>query len=55
MDRNVRGYVLFKTKPDSGDPLLELDLSNSKLLQWRFIPVAKRFGVIRKNAEYGKS
>jgi len=55
MDTDLIEDVLFKTKPDSVEPLLELNLSNSKLFQWRFIHVAKRFGVIKKDAEYGKT
>jgi len=55
MDTDLIEDVLFKTKSDSVEPLLELNLSNSKLFQWRFIHVAKRFGVIRKDAEYGRT
>lgn len=46
--------ALFKTKPEHVEGLLELNLSNSRLFQWRFIHVAKRFGVIRRDAEYGR-
>ena len=46
--------ILFKTDPKLVEPFLEENLSNSKLFQWRFIHVAKRFGIIRKDAEYDK-
>jgi len=55
MDTDLIEDALFKTKPEDVEPLLELNLSNSRLFQWRFIHVAKRFGVIRKDAEYGQS
>jgi ATP-dependent Lhr-like helicase len=53
MDTDLIEDALFKTKPDDVESLLELNLSNSRLFQWRFIHVAKRFGVIRKDADYG--
>lgn len=46
--------ILFKTPIDTIEPLLELTLPNSKLFQWKFLHVAKRFGVIRRDAELGK-
>jgi ATP-dependent Lhr-like helicase len=55
MDMDLVEDALFKTKPEDVEPLLELNLSNSRLFQWRFIHVAKRFGVIRKDAEYGQT
>jgi ATP-dependent Lhr-like helicase len=53
MDTDLIEDALFKTKPEEVEPLLELNVSNSRLFQWRFIHVAKRFGVIRKDADYG--
>jgi ATP-dependent Lhr-like helicase len=55
MDTDLIEDALFKTKPEQVEPLLEYNLSNSRLFQWRFIHVAKRFGIIRKDAEYGKT
>ena len=46
--------ILLKTKPDDIEFYLEKNLSESRLFQWRFIHVAKRFGAIRKDAEYGR-
>ncbi len=54
MDTDLIEDALYKTKPEHVEGLLELNLSNSRLFQWRFIHVAKRFGVIRKDAEYGQ-
>jgi len=53
MDTDLIEDTLFKTKPEEIESLLELNLSNSRLFQWRFIHVAKRFGVISKDADYG--
>ncbi len=55
MDTDLIEDALFKTKSEDVESLLELNLSNSRLFQWRFIHVAKRFGVIRKDADYGQS
>ena len=54
IDTDLIEDALFKTKSEHVEGLLELNLSNSRLFQWRFIHVAKRFGVIRKDAEYGQ-
>ena len=54
MNTDLIEDALFKTKPEHVEGLLELNLSNSRLFQWRFIHVAKRFGVIRRDAEYGQ-
>ncbi|MCX6814519.1 MAG: DEAD/DEAH box helicase [Candidatus Aenigmarchaeota archaeon] len=45
----------FRTlKPEVLEPILMAILPNTELFIWRFIHVAKRFGVISKDAEYGK-
>jgi len=54
MDTSLIEEALLKTKPEDVEPLLELNVSNSRLFQYRFIHVAKRFGVIRKDADYGE-
>ncbi len=46
--------ILLKTKPDDLEFYLEKNLSESRLFQWRFIHIAKKFGIIRKDAEYGR-
>ena len=42
-------------KPDHLDQLLEMNLTNTELFRWRFLHVAKRFGIISKDADYGKA
>ena len=54
MDTSLIEEALLKTKLEDVEPLLELNVSNSRLFQYRFIHVAKRFGVIRKDADYGE-
>jgi ATP-dependent Lhr-like helicase len=45
----------FKSlRPEVLEPVLMAILPNTELFIWRFIHVAKRFGVIAKDAEYGK-
>jgi ATP-dependent Lhr-like helicase len=45
----------FKTlKPEVLEPVLMAILPNTELFIWRFIHVAKRFGIISRDAEYGK-
>jgi ATP-dependent Lhr-like helicase len=41
-------------KPDEIPMILDLTLPNTELFRWRFLHVAKRFGIISQNAEYGK-
>ena len=37
------------------DNLLEINLTNTDLFRWRFLHVAKRFGIISKGADYSKA
>jgi len=46
--------ILFNTKPELLRSYLELSLTKSDLFQWKFVHVAKRFGAIARDAEYGK-
>jgi len=46
--------ILLKTNPEEMEFYLIKNLSESKLFQWKFIHVARRFGVLRRDAEYGK-
>ncbi|MBU5537402.1 MAG: DEAD/DEAH box helicase [Candidatus Aenigmatarchaeota archaeon] len=46
--------ILFNIKPEHLQSYLEMSLANSELFQWKFVHVAKRFGAITKDAEYGK-
>jgi ATP-dependent Lhr-like helicase len=46
--------VLFEYSSEDLEKLLELSLPRTSLFKYRFIHVAKRFGVIRKDARYEK-
>lgn len=47
--------VFNNINPDQLETLLELNLTNTELFRWRFLHVAKRFGIISKDADYGKA
>lgn len=46
--------TLLKTNPELLRSYLEMSLTKSSLFEWKFVHVAKRFGAIAKDAEYGK-
>ncbi|MBI2084885.1 MAG: DEAD/DEAH box helicase, partial [Candidatus Aenigmarchaeota archaeon] len=46
--------ILFGTNPEHLQSYLELSLSNSELFAWKFVHVAKRFGAITRDADFGK-
>jgi ATP-dependent Lhr-like helicase len=46
--------ILFNTNPSHFQSYLEMSLTNSELFEWKFVHVAKRFGAITSDAEYGK-
>jgi ATP-dependent Lhr-like helicase len=47
---------MFKgLKPEIVKSALQLSLPNTELFQWRFTHVAKRFGIISKDADFGKA
>ncbi len=46
--------IIYKTDPELVEHLLEMSLTNTKLFQWKFLHVARRFGVISRDAELGK-
>ncbi len=47
--------VIFNTNPEFLRNYLEISLTKSDLFEWKFVHVAKRFGSIAKNADYGKT
>lgn len=47
--------ILFETNPEHFQSYLEISLSKSELFEWKFVHVAKRFGAISRDAEYGKA
>ncbi len=46
--------ILLKTNPKLLRTYIELSIAKSNLFEWKFVHVAKRFGAISKDAEYGK-
>jgi ATP-dependent Lhr-like helicase len=46
--------ALYATNPENFKLYLEVNLSRSELFEWKFVHVAKRFGAIASDAEYGK-
>lgn len=46
--------LIFKTQPDTMESLIDISLPKTKLFEWKFLHVAKRFGIIRSDAELGK-
>lgn len=46
--------ILFNTNPEHLRTYLEIGLTKSNLFEWKFVHVAKRFGAITRDAEYGK-
>jgi len=46
--------VLHTSNPEHFKAYLETSLSKSELFEWKFVHVAKRFGAIASDAEYGK-
>ncbi|MEM5853913.1 MAG: DEAD/DEAH box helicase [Candidatus Aenigmatarchaeota archaeon] len=44
--------ILFRTKPEHLEHYLDLSITKTKLFEWKFIHVAKRFGVIAKDVDY---
>jgi ATP-dependent Lhr-like helicase len=46
--------ILFGHKPADIEVILEKALPRSSLFKWRFLHVAKRFGAIRRDAEFSK-
>lgn len=44
--------VLRQMKPEFVQPLIEITLKNSMLLRWKLVHVARKFGVVERDAEY---
>ncbi|HDH91673.1 MAG TPA: hypothetical protein ENF38_01840 [Candidatus Aenigmarchaeota archaeon] len=47
--------ILKSLKPEFLESYLDLVLPNSNLFEWKFLHVARRFGVIKEEAEYSRS
>jgi len=46
---------VLESLPENIEEILEISVVNTDLFLWKFSHVAKRFGVIRKDADYSKS
>ena len=46
--------ILFGTNPEYLRNYIEMHLSRSNLFEWKFVHVAKRFGAIARDADYGR-
>lgn len=53
-DMELVKEILLKTDPNLLRSYLEMSVSRSPLFEWKFVHVAKRFGAITKDAEYGR-
>jgi ATP-dependent Lhr-like helicase len=51
---NLIKEALYNTSPEFLQSILELSLTKNELFEWKFMHVAKRFGAISREAEYGK-
>ncbi|MEM5792931.1 MAG: hypothetical protein QXY45_01040, partial [Candidatus Aenigmatarchaeota archaeon] len=54
INQKLLSEIILNSKPNQLNFYLEKNISESKIFQWRFIHIAKRFGIIRRDAEYGK-
>ncbi|KXB07547.1 hypothetical protein AKJ54_00130 [candidate division MSBL1 archaeon SCGC-AAA382K21] len=53
-DTRALEKTLRNLEPEHVDPLLKKVLSNSSTFRWRLLHVAKRFGAIKKDADFSK-
>ena len=56
LPRNIGSEMILNTiksvKPGTVEGLTRLTINNSSFLKWRFVYVAKKFGIIEKNADH---
>jgi len=56
LPRNIDSQLLLNTvlsvKPGTVEGLIRLTINNSSFLKWRFVYVAKKFGIIEKKADH---
>ncbi|MCQ2053218.1 MAG: DEAD/DEAH box helicase [archaeon] len=56
LPRNIGEDIIKNTissvKPNAVEKLIKLIIDNSSFLRWRFVYVAKKFGIIEKEADY---
>ncbi|MCX8178413.1 MAG: DEAD/DEAH box helicase [Candidatus Aenigmarchaeota archaeon] len=46
--------IFLSAKQETIEPIIDASLPNTKLFQWKFLHVARRFGVISRDAQLGK-
>ena len=50
--KDVLAQTLMSIKPESVESLVRLVIRNSSYLRWRFVYVAKKFGIVDKDADH---
>ncbi|MCX8179144.1 MAG: DEAD/DEAH box helicase [Candidatus Aenigmarchaeota archaeon] len=52
--KEVLNDILYKTSPQLLEETIDASIVNTKLFQWKFLHVARRFGVISREVDFGK-
>ncbi len=55
INKSIIKEIILSVRPEDVEKILERAISNTDLFLYRFSHIAKRFGVIRKDADYTKS
>ena len=53
IDANIVKNILMNLKEETIEPLLRIILKKSQFIKWEMVKVARKFGVLEKNADYG--
>jgi len=53
IDANIIKNILMNLKEETIEPLLRIILKKSQFIRWEIVKVARKFGVLEKNADYG--